>query len=214
MRTFVGFWTFVVLLSWKLTIWSDFQKKVSIRSRVCHMVLIRSALKSPDSGRCNGGSNLLIRWFGADLVTFEMVELSHYCRDFYQWISRFWSYPATSKVTRSAPNSRINKLDTPFDAPSSVSSSALRINIVRQTHERMKHFLWKPRLKSTTNYNGTHGTRAQVTCEMMFTTSSGKSCPKLNNASSSCRVRASCSSFRQEFFISYDVRQVRRRPYR
>ena len=79
----------------------------------------------------------------ADLVTFEMVELSHYCRDFYQLISRFWSYPATSKVTRSAPNSRINKLDTPFDVPSSRSSSALRINIVRQTHKRLKHFLWQ-----------------------------------------------------------------------
>ena len=88
-----------------------------------------------------------------------MDKVSHYCRDFYQWISRFWSYPATSKVTRSAPNSRINKLDTPFDAPSSGSSSALRINIVRQTHERMKHFLWKTKLKSSTNCNGTHGTQ-------------------------------------------------------
>ena len=123
------------------------------------MILVRSALENPDSGASNGGSNLLIRPFGADLVTFEMVELSHYCRDFYQWISRFWSYPATSKVTRSAPNSRINKLDTPFDAPSSGSSSAFRINIVRQTLERMKHFLWKPRLKSTTNCDGAHETR-------------------------------------------------------
>ena len=143
MCTIVGFWTFVVVLSWKLIIWPDFQKKVSIRSCVYRMILIRS---------------LLIRRFGADLVTFEVVELSHYCGDFYQWISRFWSYPPTSKVTRSAPNSRINKLDAPFDAPGSGFSSALRINIVRQTHERMKHFLWKSRLKTTTNCDGAHGT--------------------------------------------------------
>ena len=105
------------------------------------MMLIRSALESTDLDASDSGSNFLIRQFEADLVTFEEVELSLYCGDFYQEISRFWSYPATSKVTRLAPNGRINKLDPPFDAPGSGSSSAFRINVVQQTHERMKHFL-------------------------------------------------------------------------
>ena len=48
------------------------------------MILIRSALESADLGASDGGSNLLIRPFGADLVTFEVVELSLYCGDFYQ----------------------------------------------------------------------------------------------------------------------------------
>ena len=55
MCTFVGFWPFVVLLCWKLTIWSDFQKKVSIRSRVCRMILVRNALESSDSGASDSG---------------------------------------------------------------------------------------------------------------------------------------------------------------
>lgn len=113
-------------------------------------MLIRSALESPDSDASNGGSNLRIRPFGIDLVTFEVVELSLYCGDFYQWISRFWSYPATSK--KLAPNSRINKLDPTFHATGSESSSAFRINIVRQTHKRMEQLLW------TTNGDGAHGT--------------------------------------------------------
>ena len=82
------------------------------------------------------------------------------CGDFHLWISRFWSNPLTSKAAMSAPNSRVNKLDAPFDAPGSELSSALRINIVRQTIERMEHFVWKSRLKTTKNCDAAHDTPA------------------------------------------------------
>ena len=37
------------------------------------MILIRSALESPDPGASNGGSNFIFGHFGADLVTFEVA---------------------------------------------------------------------------------------------------------------------------------------------
>ena len=37
------------------------------------MMLIRSALESPDPGASNGGSNVQIRHFGIDLDTFEVA---------------------------------------------------------------------------------------------------------------------------------------------
>ena len=80
----VSFWTFAVVLSCKLIICGGFQKKASMRSRVRRARLIRSALKSSDSAASNGGYSLLIRQFGADLITFEVVELSHSCGGFYQ----------------------------------------------------------------------------------------------------------------------------------
>ena len=50
-----------------------FHKKYFIRSRLCRTILIRSALEYPELGASNGVSNLLIRLFGADLVTFEVA---------------------------------------------------------------------------------------------------------------------------------------------
>ena len=49
--------------------------------------------------------------------------------------------PATSKVTRSAPKRQKLKFDPPLDALGSGFYSALRINIVRHTYDRMAHFL-------------------------------------------------------------------------
>jgi len=53
----------------------DFHKKCFIRSSVCRTILIRSALENSDPGASNGVSNLLVRLFGADLVTFEVSGL-------------------------------------------------------------------------------------------------------------------------------------------
>ena len=50
------------------------------------------------------------------------------------------SLPATSKAAMSAPECRICKFDPPFDAPGSGLSSALQINILRQTRERVDAF--------------------------------------------------------------------------
>ena len=122
-----------------------FRKKCFIRSRVCCLILIRSALESPDPGASDSGSSLLIRRVGADLVTFEVVELSHYCGVFYQWISRIWSYPPTSKVTRSASSGRITKFDPLLGALESGLSSALRIITLRQRHGFVAHFSSKIR---------------------------------------------------------------------
>ena len=46
-----------------------------------------------------------------------------------------------SKALRSAPSGRICKFDPPFDASGSELSSALQINIVGQTLERMTTIL-------------------------------------------------------------------------
>ena len=43
--------------------------------QVCRAALIQSALENFDPGAPNGGSNVRIRSFGADLITFEMEEL-------------------------------------------------------------------------------------------------------------------------------------------
>ena len=50
----------------------DFYKKSFNCSRVCRTILIRNALEDPDPGASDGASDLLIRLFGADLVTFEV----------------------------------------------------------------------------------------------------------------------------------------------
>ena len=39
------------------------------------MILIRNALESPDPGASNGGSNFILRHFGADLGTFEVAGI-------------------------------------------------------------------------------------------------------------------------------------------
>ena len=58
---------FVVLLS------LGFHKKCFTRSCVCHTILIRNVLEDPEHGTSNGVPKLLIRLFGADLVTFEVA---------------------------------------------------------------------------------------------------------------------------------------------
>ena len=50
--------------------------------------------------------------------------------------------PTTSKVAMSAPKRRKIKFDTLLDAPGSGLSSALRINIVQHTYDRIPSFLW------------------------------------------------------------------------
>ena len=101
------------------------------------------------------GSNVKIRRFGVDLITFEVSEF-HFC-----------GILSTSKVTTSAPNSRKIKFDAPFDAAGSGFSSALRINIVGETHERVKHFLWKSKLRTTPNCDGAHGTCEVLSCRVL-----------------------------------------------
>ena len=51
----------------------SFHKNCFIRSCVCRTILIRNALEDSELGTSNGVSNLLIRLFGADLVTFEVA---------------------------------------------------------------------------------------------------------------------------------------------
>ena len=108
----------------------NFHKTVVIRASVCRTILIRRALESPDSGESNGGSNFIFRHFYADLVAFEVTG--------WRRISNLAiGHPATSKAAMSAPKCRKMKFDPPLDAPGSGLSSARRINIVRQTLERV-----------------------------------------------------------------------------
>ena len=55
---------------------------------------------------------------------------------------------ATSKPTMSAQKCRKIKFDQPLDAPGSEFSNARRINVVRQTFERITTILWKSTRKS------------------------------------------------------------------
>ena len=50
------------------------RKKVIIRSYVCRAALMRSAMESCDPGASNGGSNVKIQYFGADMAAFEVTE--------------------------------------------------------------------------------------------------------------------------------------------
>ena len=61
-----------VLLRLVDTFCSHFQKKCFVRSQVCRMVLIRSALESTDPGASNGGSNFEFQPLGVNLVSFEV----------------------------------------------------------------------------------------------------------------------------------------------
>ena len=104
-----------------------FQKKGATRSQVCRTALIRSALKSPDPGASNGGSNVGIRHFEADVITFEMSELPKIkgILSTFLPIPNPISWQPISKLNRSAPWSRISTFDPPFYAPGSEFSSAL-----------------------------------------------------------------------------------------
>ena len=57
------------------TVCGYFQKKCTVRSRVCRTALNQSALESTNPGASNGGSNFEIKAFGADLVDFEVTRL-------------------------------------------------------------------------------------------------------------------------------------------
>ena len=145
----VGLCTFVVVLSWKFTIsWPDFQKK-TIQALVC----LSYSFESKGAGKT---------W---PWCVEQWVKLAS--QKGWDWSSHFWSFRVVTmlwrflllqKMMRSAPDSRINKLNAPFDAPGSRYSSALRINILLQTHERMKYLLWNSRLRTITNCDGEHGT--------------------------------------------------------
>ena len=53
----------------------DFHKNRFLRSQVCRVELIQSALESSDPGASNVGSNVEIWHFGAVLSTFKAVKL-------------------------------------------------------------------------------------------------------------------------------------------
>ena len=77
-----------------------------------------------------------LQLFGTDLVTFEMAGLLQHWKLFGKNSRSYFS-----KVKRSAPPGQIKKFDPLLDAPGSKVSSALRINIVWQTCERMETIL-------------------------------------------------------------------------
>ena len=149
-----GFWSpkiaknlksWPIELTWKSQICSGFHKTVAIASCVCRRILIRRALESPDPGASNGGSNVVIRHSGADMVALEVAgwpRISNLSKEITWLRFEILGHQATSKATTSAPKCRISTFDPPFDAPGSGLSSALRINIVRHTCDRMAHFLW------------------------------------------------------------------------
>ena len=93
------------------------------------MILNQGVLESPEPGAYNGGLNLFFRLLGIDLVTFELagwpqnlsIFITNLLREFY----KFWAHPATSKVTRSAPNGPKNKYDPLLYAPASELSREL-----------------------------------------------------------------------------------------
>ena len=61
---------FVKLISkaCEVRVFALFHKKCAIRRHSCRLTLIRSELESAELGTSNGGSDLQIRFFGADLV--------------------------------------------------------------------------------------------------------------------------------------------------
>ena len=102
---------------------------------MCRKVLIRSALESSDPRASNGGSNFTFRHFGADMATFEVAGELRTSTD--RQMKGFLVRHATLKAAMSAAKCRKMKFDPPLDAPGSGFSSARRINIVRQTLERV-----------------------------------------------------------------------------
>ena len=65
------------LFSSKIEASQHFHKNMPyVRSPTCRMILVRSALKSLHHGASNGGPNLFIRRFEANLNTFEVQNSS------------------------------------------------------------------------------------------------------------------------------------------
>ena len=60
----------------KRPILSKVHKKCFIRSSVCRLALIRSALESSDLCASDGGSNSIFRHFGTDMTAFEVAGWS------------------------------------------------------------------------------------------------------------------------------------------
>ena len=110
-----------------LDFFSEFQKIAVIRSSVCRTILIRNALESPDSGASNGGSNFILRHFGADMGAFKVAGWPRISADF-----EILDHPAILKTAMSAPTCRI-WFEPPLDASRSRFSSELRIRGVRHT---------------------------------------------------------------------------------
>ena len=70
---FTTLWTYFAQNS---NISSRFQKWGATASQVCRTAIIRPALESSDPDASNGGSNVGVWLFGADLIAFEIAELT------------------------------------------------------------------------------------------------------------------------------------------
>ena len=69
---------------------SDFHINRFIRSQVCRVALIKSALESSDPGAFNDVSNVEIEPLGAVLSTFKVVELLQNLKKTHELFQSIW----------------------------------------------------------------------------------------------------------------------------
>ena len=109
-------------------------KKLVIRSRACPTALVRSALESPDPGASNGGSNVELRHFGADMAASKVVgspRISNISTQIAWPKFEILGDPTALEVAMSAPKCRNSTFEAPLDAPEAGLPSALQISAVR-----------------------------------------------------------------------------------
>ena len=114
---------------------------------MCRTDIIWGALENPDPSASNGGSNLKIRLFGADVMAFEVAGWTRNSN--LSWVISLLKFeilvhPVTSKANMLALKCRILRFDLPFDVPGSKLLMTTRTLPLRT---------WKSSLKTTTVSN-------------------------------------------------------------
>ncbi len=126
----------------EMSIWVGPSETSIVQSRVCHKELIRSALKSFDPGVFNDWSNFIFKHFGADSMTFELVNLESIIGEIDLLGFQILGNMTTSKMVRLAPKCPKIKFDQSLNTSESKLSNAIRFIPARHAYDRITIFLW------------------------------------------------------------------------